>query len=100
MSDDYQPDKRQHKRKEALADARIEINGSWHDCRIINISEGGAKISIECQSHQGDAVQLHIGSFGNFRCVVAWCAKQELGVRFNHDPMEMGNLVMGLALYG
>lgn len=91
---------REHDRRTVLVEARIMEDGEWHDCRIVNISVGGAKLLTGRQLGQGTAVRLHIGHFGQFGATVAWQHGGEIGVRFTHDPVEMADLVMGLAVYG
>lgn len=91
---------REHERRIVLVEARVMEDGQWHDCRIVNISAGGAKLLIGRQLGDGAAVRLHIGQFGQFGATVTWQRDGEMGVRFTHDPAEMADLVMGLAVYG
>ncbi|MDD5286428.1 MAG: PilZ domain-containing protein [Desulfuromonadaceae bacterium] len=91
---------RQYDRKEVLVEARIMDDEGWHDCLIINISVSGAKLRIGFQFSQGDTVRLQIGNFGEFGGVVTWQNSQEIGVKFIHDPSELADVVMGLAMYG
>jgi len=83
-----------------MVEARIRDHAEWHDCRIVNISAGGAKLRIERRFEQGADVQLHIGQLGQFSGTVVWQHSEELGVKFTHDPAEMADVIMGLALYG
>lgn len=92
--------RREHSRHTVQIKARIMENGQGHDCRIVNISAGGAKLLINHQTNQGAAVQLEIGSFGQFNCTIVWQHGSDLGVKFNSDPAGMAEIIMGLALYG
>ncbi|MBI5622956.1 MAG: PilZ domain-containing protein [Elusimicrobia bacterium] len=80
--------------------ARLEEGGTWHHCLIINISPGGAKVSIGEPVGQAKTVHLEIAKFGRFGCEVVWRSGSELGLRFTHDPAAMSEVVMGLAVYG
>jgi hypothetical protein len=91
---------REHERRDVLVEARIMDGAVWHNCRIINISVGGAKLRIAGRFHQGEMVRLQIASFGVFSGVVSWQRSEEIGVKFTHDPFEMADVVMGLAMYG
>ncbi|MFA6316976.1 MAG: PilZ domain-containing protein [Elusimicrobiota bacterium] len=79
--------------------ARLEEGGTWHDCLILNISPGGAKVSVEGPASDAKVVHLEIGRFGRFGAEVVWRAGSELGLRFTHDPAEMTEVVLGLAVY-
>jgi hypothetical protein len=95
-----QTNKRVHERRNVLVEARIMDGAAWHDCRIINISVGGAKLLIAGQFLMGDIVRLQIASFGEFSGVISWRRSEEVGVKFTNDPVEMADVVMGLAMYG
>ena len=92
--------KRKNARESTRTQARIMVDGNWHDCRIVNISTGGAKLQIGWRMSHGIAVVLQIGSFGQFDATVAWQQDGEMGVRFTHDAGEMAGVIMGLASYG
>ena len=94
------PNRREHERREILTKAKILDGQDWHDCLIINISVRGAKIRIESQFLQGGEVRLQIGNFGDFGGVIAWHNAREIGITFTDDPLEMADVVMGLAMYG
>jgi hypothetical protein len=89
-----------YERKTVRMVARILDGGQWYDCQIMNISVGGAKVRFDRRFGQGASVRLEIGSLGQYGATVAWQSSEELGVRFNHDPLEMADVVMGLAMYG
>ena len=99
-----EPDSTEYKRKDTresiLTQARIMADGGWHNCRILNISTGGAKLQIALRIDLGAPVSLQIGEFGQFSATVAWQQDTEIGVKFTHDALEMAAVVMGLASYG
>ena len=94
----------EHKRKDTreaiLTEAKIMVDGGWHNCRILNISTGGAKLQTDRHISHGIAVSLQIGKFGQFGAIVAWQQGGELGVKFTHDASEIAGVIMGLASYG
>ena len=93
-------DKRKYERQTVLVEAKIQDGRAWHDCRIVNISVGGAKLRINRQFITGAAVLLHIGHFDQFSGTVVWQQTDEMGVKFTHDTTEIAEVVMGLAMYG
>ncbi len=99
-----EPDSTEYKRKDTresiLTQARIMVDGDWHNCRILNISTGGAKLQIDGRIGHGTPVSLQIGEFGQFGATVAWQQDAEIGVKFTHDALEMAAVIMGLASYG
>jgi hypothetical protein len=100
MTPDGIENKRRNTREKILTHAEILINDDWYDCRILNISVGGAKLLLDRQIDRGLAVILQIGQFGQFNVTVAWQQSGELGIKFNHDALEMAGVIMGLASYG
>ncbi|MFZ2301689.1 MAG: PilZ domain-containing protein [Gallionella sp.] len=99
-----EPDGTEYKRKDTresiLTQARIMAGEGWHNCRILNISTGGAKLQTDRRIGHGTAVLLQIGEFGQFSATVAWQQDTEIGVKFTHDALEMAAVIMGLASYG
>jgi hypothetical protein len=80
--------------------AEIMIDGDWHNCAILNISTGGAKLRIDQHIDVGILGLLKIGNFGQFRTIFVWRQRDEIGVEFAHDASEMAAVIMGLASYG
>ena len=92
--------RRGHERRDILSRTKILDCQQWHDCPIINISICGSKIRIDSDFRQGGEVRLQIGNFGDFGGVIAWHNAREIGITFTDDPLEMADVVMGLAMYG
>jgi hypothetical protein len=90
---------RAHERVTSLAEARIGADAHWQDCRLINISVGGARVRLT-EPLEIRHPTLEIAGFGRFRTVVAWHTGDEIGVKFDHDPAEIAEVVVGLATYG
>ena len=97
---DEMENKRKDTRESILSKAKIMVDGDWHNCRILNISTGGAKLQIDRHIDRGIEVLLRIGQFGQFSATVAWQQSGEIGVKFTHDALEMAGVIMGLASYG
>ena len=99
-----EPDSTEHKRKDTretiLTKAKVMVDGDWHNCRVLNISTGGAKLQIDRRIEHGTLVSLQIGEFGQFGATIAWQQDTEIGVKFTHDALEMAAVIMGLASYG
>lgn len=92
--------KRKYTRETILIKSEILVDGDCYNCKILNISTGGAKLQTDRHINQGIAVFLQIGKFGRFSATIAWQNNGELGVKFTHDELEITNLLMGLASYG
>lgn len=97
---DSHSDHRAHARRTVLVAGRILEGEEWRPCEIINVSAGGAKIRIDHQVSPGTVVRLEIGPFGHFNGTIAWQQGEEVGLKFSHDPAEMAEVVIGLAMYG
>lgn len=80
--------------------AEIKIDGHWHECVLVNISSTGAKLNIDRKTSRGMAVFVRIGEFGPFSATVAWSQGDEVGVKFDHDPLEMTRVLMELEKRG
>lgn len=100
MASDGKDNKRKNTREKILTKAEILAEGDWYDCRLLDISAGGAKLQLDRHIDRGLAVILQIGKFGQFNATIAWQQSGELGVKFNHDALEMAGVIMGLASYG
>jgi len=91
---------REYERQTVLVEARIQDGQEWCDCRIVNISVGGAKLRTSRQLNTGTSVLLHIDHFGQFSGTIVWQHTDEIGVKFTHNTAEIAEVVMGLAMYG
>lgn len=91
---DYERD---YPREPANTQTGIMCNGQWHDCVITNISASGAKLSLSLNISRGKDVTIKLGEFGQFNATVAWCSGGEIGVRFDHDPLEMTRVLIAMA---
>jgi hypothetical protein len=100
MLEPMRPDQRRaNERTSSLVDGRIASKGEWHNCRIVDVSVGGARLWLEYVLPETNEALLEIGHFGQFRTHLAWQQGKNVGVRFAHEPAEMAELVMALATY-
>ena len=90
------PYERDYPREIVSAKAEIKIDGHWRDCVISNISPSGAKLYVGEELVRGTDVRLLFGEYGEFDATVAWCHGDEIGVKFDHDPLEMTSVLIGL----
>lgn len=80
--------------------AAVMIDGQWRDCVISNISPSGAKLYVGMNVNRGADVLIQLGEFGQFNATVAWWYGDEIGVKFNHDPLEMNKVLIALDSQG
>lgn len=112
MKNSMESDRRSHARKPVNepayirvvsrlgVSASLELDRRWRDCRIVNISPGGAKVIVTGPSGRGKSAHLKIARFGRFTAAVVWRAGSELGLRFDHNQEKIAEVILGLAVYG
>ncbi len=91
--------RRAHERVASRAEVRIGTDDRWQECRLINISVGGARLQL-AEPLAATQPILDIVGYGRFRATVAWQQGNDVGIRFDHDPEEIAQVVVGLATYG
>jgi hypothetical protein len=67
---------------------------------LLDLSVGGAKVQLDVPVPAGTDFALEIGSFGEYRVSIVWQSGNDAGLRFEHPPAEMAEVIMGLAAYG
>jgi len=82
-------------RKRVLWAARIDVGGRQHDCVVVDLSLGGAKLDLKAPLAHGDKVTLMLERFGSFRAEVAWREEGSCGLRFVEDPQRIADLIGG-----
>lgn len=101
MSDSDDMERNRNYPREVISiKTEIMIDGIWHDCELDDISPAGAMLRIERAISLGMVVILKFGEFGPFNATVVRCDGYEVGVKFNHDPLEMTPVLIKLALNG
>jgi hypothetical protein len=71
------------------------VNGLY-DCMVLDISRGGAKLSLGEPHAVASAVTLVLGGFGAFRAERVWQRGEFLGVRFLDPPDAVAAAMKGL----
>lgn len=63
-------------------------------CRLIDISENGARLVVENIENTPDSFNLLLSRFGrpNYRCSVVWKRDKEIGVEFLAAPANEARL--------
>jgi hypothetical protein len=76
-------DKRKTRRRSLRRPAWLAL-GKLHDCKLSDISDGGARIDLEDNAPIPDHFMLLLSNNGAARraCRVVWRSPQQLGVKF------------------
>jgi PilZ domain len=82
-------DRRRHKRIAIMWMATLKIASGFFECLVIDLSCGGAKLSLPrpLALQPGDAVTLVFDGHGTFRAEAVWLRGSFAGVRFL-EPAE------------
>jgi hypothetical protein len=75
-------ERREHRRKKCLLPAQLITNAGSYDCRVLDLSKGGAKLETHAVVTPEQAVTLIVKSIGTFAGLVAWCGDGLFGMRF------------------
>lgn len=75
-------ERREHRRKKCLLPAQLITNAGSYDCRVLDLSKGGAKLETHAVVTPEQAVTLVVKSIGTFAGLVAWCGDGLFGMRF------------------
>jgi len=78
----------------------IMIDEESYRCELDNISASGAKLKTDLVVDRGKDVLVNIGAFGPFNATVAWCNGGAIGVKFDHDPSVMNQVLIELESQG
>jgi len=66
------PARRKQARKDVFWVGQITTPGGIHECRVLNLSPGGAKVKLSTFVWANQTVTLTLDSVGKFTGVVAW----------------------------
>src|SRR5690348_2804395 len=75
-------ERRKYRRKKCLLPAQLITNLGTHDCRVLDLSQGGAKVETSAIVTPNQAVTLVVKPIGTFTGLVAWRAERCLGMKF------------------
>lgn len=59
--------------------------GDKHQCRLVNLSGGGAMIEGPFRPEMWDRVDLELGDAGSVECAVRWLKGGRIGLEFAHE---------------
>jgi hypothetical protein len=60
----------------------VKIGKSQEACRVLDISQGGAKLAMASAPTPGEHVMLEIEGLGSLNSVVRWTKQGNVGVAF------------------
>lgn len=89
--------RRKHERRPANFHAALLVQGARHECTVVDISPGGAKLSLAQSFEPATNGQIDLGQLGEFPVRVCWCRDGATGVQFLMPPREIVDLVIELA---
>jgi len=75
-------ERREHRRRKCLLPAQLITNAGSYDCRVLDLSKGGAKLETSAVVTPEQAVTLVVKQIGTFAGLVAWCGAGFFGMRF------------------
>jgi hypothetical protein len=93
LSDEELASLRRTVRKLVLWAAKIEAGGRNHDCVVVDLSLGGARLHMASPIAKGESVLLTVQRFGAFRAEVAWEKERSIGIRFMEDQKRILDLI-------
>lgn len=96
---DFPHSRRKHSRNSVLFKAKILFENQSIDCEILDISAGGARVRGKRQLEYGLSVILNLDPFGEIPCEIAWQKGQNLGMKFQGDPVEIAEIILAIAVY-
>ena len=76
---------REDRRRQILWSGVLQTAQGPHQCLVVDISRGGARISHAPAVGIGQAVALKVLGLGNFRGTVVWSETGEVGIAFAAD---------------
>ena len=89
--------KRSYPREPVRVKARLMVDDQWHDCVITNSSSAGVRLYLRMSVATGKAVRIQIADYGQYDATVVWCGGDETGLKLEHDPAEIANLLTALS---
>jgi hypothetical protein len=83
---------RQFPRKRSLLPATLITAQGSFDCRVLNLSAGGAKLECAQSVAEGESLTLSVPAIGTFSGTAIWRAEGCFGVRFDTDATKSAAL--------
>ncbi len=86
-------DRQKHPRHSTLCPGKLIAEGQEVDCKVLDISVGGAKIRVAHPMERNAPVCVKILGVGEFSGRVAWCNGTTLGVEFQDELTEFARII-------
>src|SRR5438270_12906408 len=64
---------------------RVTYKGKRQRVELINLSGGGAMVSVSFKPKLWDQVELHLGENGTIECAVCWIREDRIGLEFAEE---------------
>lgn len=90
---------RGYDRTPILAAATLAVGDRLLECAVIDISPGGARITIPYAVPTDTPVTLTIENYGEFTAEVAWRLGSDHGLSFHGDMIEYAESIFAMATY-
>lgn len=90
-------DLRGHRRIETRKAARLSVGDAWHDCVILDLSSGGAKLIVDLAIAPGTPVVLAEDGLGLLAAVVQRKDADGVSLAFGVGPEARSLLIERLA---
>lgn len=84
---------RKYPRRLVLLSGAVYVENRAVDCRILDISVGGARLRTERNFDHDKRFPLMIYRFGEFPVEVAWEQETDLGIAFVDDPEDIERII-------
>ncbi|WP_422367028.1 PilZ domain-containing protein [Pelagibius sp.] len=85
--------RRRFLRRSVLWPGALEAGGKQHDCTILNMSLGGAKIAINEDLGLSGSVVLSADRFDGLLATIVWTSGRMLGLQFKDDPYQVAEVL-------
>jgi len=79
-------DARQDRRRQLLWSGVLQTARGPSHCTVVDISRGGARVSLGAAVEPGQAVTLVVTGLGMYRGTVIWSEGGTIGIEFLQDP--------------
>jgi hypothetical protein len=79
-------------RKRVLWAAKLDVGGDRYDCIVVDLSLGGARLSVTAPVLKGEIVTLRLDRFGALSCEVVRQEERSIGVRFVEDADRIAEI--------
>ena len=86
-------DLQKHPRHQTLCRATFCVDGRDLDCKVLNISVGGAKVRLAEPVEVDTQIRLKLRRIGEFAGRVAWRNGATLGIEFHEELREVASIV-------